>query len=328
MCVLCRDTFSRSDILKRHFQKCSIRRGNPTGASHLSHAQAHLKKSHPGPHKGNPSMTMSNDNDMMPVNGMGSMDPALQPFGVIADGSVPDAGSNMTDDQAAQEQLLQSNAQRYSTDGGRNGGQRNQGYGGQMSNPMGPGMNSPLAFSIPNGQNNHSYSQTTTNYNYANNGAPLQPSVSATLRPNGQHHSSQTFLNTSTSQQTPLEWSPMFQSPTQDRFTPTYHPNISNSQVAIKSEPTLHNGNFIKSEPTASSDHFAGVYPGVPHSLNFPSWNFQNDPLQKISNQLLSLCFPPNSPISPRNADLQKYLSVDNIKHFLEHFSSFHGHYP
>ena len=44
MCVLCRDTFSRSDILKRHFQKCSIRRGNPTGASHLSHPQAHVKK--------------------------------------------------------------------------------------------------------------------------------------------------------------------------------------------------------------------------------------------------------------------------------------------
>ncbi|KAI6708735.1 hypothetical protein PZA11_007502 [Diplocarpon coronariae] len=68
MCVLCRDTFSRSDILKRHFQKCSIRRGNPTGASHLSHAQAHLKKSHPGPHKStNP---MSNENALMGVNGM------------------------------------------------------------------------------------------------------------------------------------------------------------------------------------------------------------------------------------------------------------------
>lgn len=40
-CVLCKDTFSRSDILKRHFQKCSIRRGNPTGATHLSHAHAH-----------------------------------------------------------------------------------------------------------------------------------------------------------------------------------------------------------------------------------------------------------------------------------------------
>ncbi len=44
MCVLCHDTFSRSDILKRHFIKCSVRRGNPTGASHLSHPQAHVKK--------------------------------------------------------------------------------------------------------------------------------------------------------------------------------------------------------------------------------------------------------------------------------------------
>jgi hypothetical protein len=44
MCVLCRDTFSRSDILKRHFQKCCIRRGNPTGISHLSHPHAHVKK--------------------------------------------------------------------------------------------------------------------------------------------------------------------------------------------------------------------------------------------------------------------------------------------
>jgi len=44
MCVLCRDTFSRSDILKRHFQKCSVRRGNPNNLSHLSSPAAHLKK--------------------------------------------------------------------------------------------------------------------------------------------------------------------------------------------------------------------------------------------------------------------------------------------
>jgi hypothetical protein len=43
-CILCNDTFSRSDILKRHFQKCSQRRGNPTGATHLSGSQAHLRK--------------------------------------------------------------------------------------------------------------------------------------------------------------------------------------------------------------------------------------------------------------------------------------------
>ncbi|KAI5807859.1 hypothetical protein DFH27DRAFT_478669 [Peziza echinospora] len=43
-CVLCKDTFSRSDILKRHFQKCSLRRGNPAGYTHLAHAHDHQRK--------------------------------------------------------------------------------------------------------------------------------------------------------------------------------------------------------------------------------------------------------------------------------------------
>ena len=42
-CGLCHDTFSRSDILKRHFNKCSFRRGNPTGQSHLAHSRASKK---------------------------------------------------------------------------------------------------------------------------------------------------------------------------------------------------------------------------------------------------------------------------------------------
>lgn len=43
-CVLCKDTFSRSDILKRHFQKCCIRRGNPGNLTHLAHAHDHQRK--------------------------------------------------------------------------------------------------------------------------------------------------------------------------------------------------------------------------------------------------------------------------------------------
>lgn len=152
MCVLCRDTFSRSDILKRHFQKCSIRRGNPSGATHLSHAQAHLKKSHPGPHKS--SNSISNENELMGVNGMGQLsnDPAMHPFGVIPDGTVPDAGSNMTDEQA--EQLSRNNSmKRLSAGGGRDGrsmagsvpggSNRNsfdQGYGGGIAGPMPSGL--------------------------------------------------------------------------------------------------------------------------------------------------------------------------------------------
>ena len=42
-CALCHDTFSRSDILKRHFQKCSVRRGNPTGENHLAYSRANKK---------------------------------------------------------------------------------------------------------------------------------------------------------------------------------------------------------------------------------------------------------------------------------------------
>ncbi|KAJ5283452.1 hypothetical protein N7505_001432, partial [Penicillium chrysogenum] len=33
------------EIPQRHFEKCPIRRGNPTGATHVSHPQAHLKRS-------------------------------------------------------------------------------------------------------------------------------------------------------------------------------------------------------------------------------------------------------------------------------------------
>jgi hypothetical protein len=71
MCVLCRDTFSRSDILKRHFQKCSVRRGNPAGLSHLSSPAAHLKKSQAGNAKSGPDQgsTASTPTTASLVNG-------------------------------------------------------------------------------------------------------------------------------------------------------------------------------------------------------------------------------------------------------------------
>jgi hypothetical protein len=173
---------------------------------------------------------MSNENDMMAVNGMNTMDPALQvhPFGVIPDGSIPGAGSNMTDDQAAQEQLQRSNSmKRYSADSGRNGrlmaGPRSrnprasfdQNYAGQMANTMASGMNSSIAFSIPNGQNNHSHNQN--NNNFASNGTTVQSAVALQTLPNGTTPI-QAFSNTSASQQ-PLKWSQMYHPNSQDRFT-------------------------------------------------------------------------------------------------------------
>lgn len=77
MCVLCTDTFSRSDILKRHFQKCSIRRGNPTGASHLSNPAAHLKKTQAAAHKAAAAAAAANG--QQPVTSASATSTPVQP---------------------------------------------------------------------------------------------------------------------------------------------------------------------------------------------------------------------------------------------------------
>lgn len=98
MCVLCRDTFSRSDILKRHFQKCSIRRGNPTGASHLSHPGAHVKKNQPpkapeGEAAGDVhQLNGMNNNTNNGINNM-NQESAYPPYGVM-----PDNMQNLSND--------------------------------------------------------------------------------------------------------------------------------------------------------------------------------------------------------------------------------------
>ncbi|PHH59334.1 hypothetical protein CDD81_3362 [Ophiocordyceps australis] len=97
MCVLCRDTFSRSDILKRHFQKCSIRRGNPTGASHLSHPQAHVKKNAQAQKAAGMG---GNEHELNHLNGMSNMtqaDGIVHPFGMVP---VSEGMNNMTGDQS------------------------------------------------------------------------------------------------------------------------------------------------------------------------------------------------------------------------------------
>jgi len=313
MCVLCRDTFSRSDILKRHFQKCSIRRGNPTGASHLSHAQAHLKKSHPGPHK---NTTMSNN---MMGNGMNNLttDPTLHPFGVIPDGSIPDAGSNLTDEQASKRLTTGSRDRRSTLSSGQGGSSRSsfdQGYPSTMASAMNPSM----AFSMPNGQNGHSYSQS---YDFGSQGNPsnIQAQSSVDMATVNGRPTMPVFATGNAGQQSNLDWSQMFQQGGQDNFMGQYNPNISNSQLHIKQEAG--NGGGV----------FTGVYPGNAHGLpnEPPTWNIPpNEPLQQISNNLLNFCIPPNSQAGGRNNEVRKFVAPDNIQHFLQTFTNFQGHFP
>lgn len=112
----------------------------------------------------------------------------------------------------------------------------------------------------------------------------------------------------------------MFQPTAQDGFIGQYNPNINSSQVSIKQEV-----------PASTNGLFTGIYPGVSNGINpsstFPTWNLQNDPLDEISNRLIYFCYP-NNQIIGRNNDIRKYLTAQNIKHFLDQFTSFQGHFP
>ncbi|KAG9249311.1 fungal-specific transcription factor domain-containing protein [Calycina marina] len=309
MCILCRDTFSRSDILKRHFQKCSIRRGNPTGASHLSHAQNHLKKSHPGPKN-----QMGDQNDMM-GNGMHNpnmTDPALQQhhFGIIPGGEVPDAASHMTNQQVQSQMQQQSDQLRKLNEdrqGVSNRASFDQGYNPGMGNPM---PTSGMHFSAPQGQNGHSYNQS--NFDFAGNGPNMHSQPSSSYQQSA--NSRPSYIN-------PLN-------PYQHN-SPNFTNPYSNAPV-VKTEPGTYQ---MKGEPGASHGLMNSIYPTAGQDLNrgndFPNWNFQNDPLQKTtSNRLILLCSPPSSPLNERTIQLRQHLTVDNINHFLDCFSSFQGHFP
>jgi hypothetical protein len=108
----------------------------------------------------------------------------LHPFGVIAEGNIPDTGSSLTDEQV--DQLSRSNSlKRLGTAGGRDGrsmGPRtgfDQSYAGGIASTMPSGTNPSLEFSVSNGQNGHSYSQ---NYDFAGHGTTMQPRPSRTCR--------------------------------------------------------------------------------------------------------------------------------------------------
>lgn len=160
MCVLCRDTFSRSDILKRHFQKCSIRRGNPTGASHLSHPQAHVKKNQQAQQKA--AALAQDGGDLNHLNGLSNMpgDGMVQPFGMMS--QVGDQMSNLANDQnqmsrsSSLTRLDNGNAQDRRGMGGPVMGANGQPghYNGDVNSPMNPNMGQQMPnYSMPPGQN-------------------------------------------------------------------------------------------------------------------------------------------------------------------------------
>ncbi|KAK6065852.1 C2H2 transcription factor [Seiridium cupressi] len=161
MCVLCRDTFSRSDILKRHFQKCSIRRGNPTGASHLSHPSAHVKKHQAAQAKA------AAEGEMGQMNGINNMqgDNVVHPFGMVP---MADGLGNMNNEQSQLSRSssisrMDDNRDRRSMTGGGSV------YGsGDVQNSMASNINPQLNYSMPQSQNGMQQMFAGSNSNQGN----------------------------------------------------------------------------------------------------------------------------------------------------------------
>ena len=220
MCVLCRDTFSRSDILKRHFQKCSIRRGNPTGVSHLSHPHAHVKKNAAGP------KPLPEGGDLSHMNGMGNMptDSTSMPFGLIA---TPDGMAN------DQNQLSRANNMSRLEDANDRDRRGVAGAGR-------PGFDQPYSGSVP------------PNTMAANMGSQM-PNYGLTTAQNGMP----IFAGQNSSQQQNVDWSSMFHAGAPTTYVHSFPPNNGKTQTGVKPEPSAAAASRPSAVPTGNHSNDA-----------------------------------------------------------------------
>ncbi|KAK4145880.1 fungal-specific transcription factor domain-containing protein [Dichotomopilus funicola] len=289
MCVLCHDTFSRSDILKRHFIKCSVRRGNPTGASHLSHPQAHVKKNAAAQQK-----ALGTEGDVNHINNMGNM-PAegmVHPFGIIP---ASDGINNVANDQS---QLSRSSSINRVTD------DANRDRRSMTASVMG-------ASTRPG-----SFEQSYNGNEVANNmTANINPQLANYSMP--QNQNGMPMFGGSNS----ADWSTMFQAGAHPNYVNSIPPNAGQGQMQTVTKPEPNPGSdraagILGDHPTDSS-----FFPswGIPSSYS--------DTYHQLSSKILN--FLQSSPAGATTATssfLDFYFHSDNVRNFLENYTHFHAH--
>ncbi|KAI9821245.1 MAG: hypothetical protein M1827_003980 [Pycnora praestabilis] len=350
MCVLCKDTFSRSDILKRHFQKCSLRRGNPTGASHLSHSQAHLKKSHPGPHKPS-SSTPENSDFVGSINGQsnyvdGSFNPTLSGIGSM--NSTPNSTGLSRSNSTKRPGSGESRDQRSLTGPGPSGSARAH-YStlpnGNVSSAMSSGREQTIAaYGMPHPSHQSQYPHSYVYNPQGTNQIMAPEGATKASGPMGYSRATLPQLqygNPRPNQGNDPEWHNLFTSESHDGFMNSmFSSNLGQGQMPVKSEPPLGDESFGPSTDPNQDSLFNGLYAtpltlGVDGVGNYSNWNLdivtQLDPLQNKADRLLSFCCPHDiDPVNDRyvSDQLRTCLTVDNMKHFVELFTNFQGHWP
>ena len=344
MCHLCKDTFSRSDILKRHFQKCSIRRGNPTGANHLAHQRRNTNSSN--------RLSVSQQDGPIGLAGLSDVAGPSAYAGNMVTGS-PTVNGDMSGRSSRANSLITpgSMSHRNSLAGlgilGSNAPNTDQ-----MGTTAGfqPGMPAYAMHNATNGgqmQSNYAFNQPHVNGNVFNNNPQQMQSFlgQQSSRFDNSHNSSPHLQNSNgDGSGSQVDWSRMFNQGGQDGFIGSQPANVSSQGVnQIKTEnETKPNYNM---QTNMNNESFLGSlysHPGAfgseygDHSENgipgFPNWSLGlDDPLQAKVDSLVTYCFPNGTDAIRGNqaAEIVKAcLTVDNVKHFAEHYTSYHGHWP
>ncbi len=355
MCVLCKDTFSRSDILKRHFQKCSLRRGNPTGASHLSHSQAYLKNSNQGLQK---TFDPNGENSEYPDTLDESFDDQSlsTTTGVGPTDQTSDPPKYFVERQSLQGTISSSNSVKRRSNGG----------GRDRRSLTGPGPSGSSRASFDNGLSHMSAVTLPSELNQI-------PAASSARIPHSSHnmqnlafdqrgadgvlHQNMTKEQDSFSYGrggpaqldvtngglgTELDWTHMLHPGASHGYiNPMFQVNLGQGQMPLKSDPELFNPSF---EPVTDNNHdglFNGLYqtsssPGTDGVLGgLPAWNLdlpQTDPLKRKADQLIAFCLLEGrdqlGDDCKASQDVKQTLTADNVKHFVELFTNFQGHWP
>lgn len=362
-CVLCKDTFSRSDILKRHFQKCSIRRGNPTGATHLSHAHAHQQG-----RQGN------NQNTDTSSVGTAASATSTNAGGLSPTQTSPGSGSKKKSTRACDQCVrlkvrcdLASPCERCQTKGGEctysrsvkrqdsrdeagllpSGNFQDQAGGVSQTVGYSDGFNFPppahpvahMAHQV------HQQQQTLVGSHQRQSQPPNPHQAPRPVNAVSQPPTTSFYSHTPNGE---VDWTSFMQVGGDSNFMDPFYLSQPGGPSTDSGTPTT----------TASMDHpsgggvFGTLYNGSDPSAmsgimgGFNGWAHlamhQIDPLQAKCDQLIAVCFPedrnspgngsPNQQIKREpgaDAELKRWLTPDNVKHFVHlFFVNFQGHFP
>ncbi|KAE9983532.1 hypothetical protein EG328_009872 [Venturia inaequalis] len=310
-CKLCKDTFSRSDILKRHYQKCSIRRGVPNDTNHLEGSRNHLVKNNNNSRLSNGSI---GDQQHSYLNGapqqQATFDPSLNSHHLMmnpVNQYVQNGGvyANANDMAALSNRSSRANSLMSPANNRFDGQQQdfaNQGTLAQMA----PGV--------------QAYAPTSNAYGY--------PVAVTAGEMNGNHQVRAGESNGIFKQE----------QPSLSQWNSGYQNNGGENYQSFPAGPVGGSQNLLDTKPDLAGSGQGGVYTNLYGTSSnfatnqmFTGWNL-GDPFDAKAAALVAFCFADGAPSSPNEIAvhnrLREILTADNIKRYLRLFRNFQGHWP